>query len=43
MIQNPQLSKYRGLIPIEPLAGYFAGPKLNDTRQRELNLSTRGW
>src|SRR5205814_5752049 len=43
MIQDAQLREHGGLIPIEMLAGHFAGLKLNDAHEGELDFSTRGW
>src|SRR5712671_3766831 len=43
VIQDPQLREHRGLIPIEMLIGHFAGLKLDDAHQGELDPSTRGW
>ena len=42
MVQDPQLREHRGLIPIEPLVGQFAGLKLNETHEGELGFSTGG-
>jgi hypothetical protein len=41
MIQDTQLGEHRGLVPIEMLVGYFAGLKLNDAHQGELEPSAR--
>ena len=42
MIEDAHLGEQSGLIPIETLAGHFAGLKLNDAHQGELDSSTRG-
>jgi hypothetical protein len=43
MIQDSQLREHCSLIPIEMLIGHFAGLKLNDAHQGELDPPTRGW
>jgi hypothetical protein len=42
MIQDPQLSEYRRLIPIEMLVGHFAVSKLDEAHESELDPSTGG-
>ena len=39
MIQDPQLSECRRLIPIKMLAGHFAVSKLDEAHESELDPS----
>ena len=42
MMRDSQLGEHCSLIPIETLAGHFAGLELNDTHESELGFSTGG-
>src|ERR1700730_18232015 len=42
MMQDSQLGEHCSLIPIETLAGHFAGSELNDTHESELGFANGG-